>query len=135
VEEWIVIVVSTERCNCSEERIVAEHLNNTCDYVRPTRSNVTQSRRAPSVRDRHMFRELIVIDTCVMFTNDTLLHTTARFSKFNNWIEFAPFWEMTNSCEENLQSCTRMFLRHLDFVLPSRAQFLSFGRNCFSFTT
>ena len=51
VEEWIVIVVSKERCNCSEEGIVAEHLNNTYDRHVPTSHN----------RDA---RPVCVIDTC-----------------------------------------------------------------------
>ena len=70
-----------------------------------------------------------------MFTDDQPLHSTAQLSKFSSSTERGPFWEMTNSWEENLHICAKMFLRHLDFVLPSRAQFSSFGRNRFSFTT
>jgi hypothetical protein len=63
--------------------------------IREATTQVPQfaTRARNGVRDRHMFRELIVIGTCVMFT---MAHdcTRVRISKFNNWIEFAPFWEM-----------------------------------------
>jgi hypothetical protein len=88
-----------------------------------------------SVRDRHTFRELIVISASVMLTVTLPTARDCAVGKFNNGIECVPLWEMTNSCEENLRNRAKMFLRRLDFVLPSRAQFLSFGRNCFSFRT
>jgi hypothetical protein len=126
-------IVSKRGLRCPGEGIgVVPSISTIC--TTDTRSNVhtivTRSKCARSTHVSRIDRDRHLRDV----HDDTLLRRSARFSKFNNSIEFAPFWEMTNSSEENLRSCTKMFLRRLDFVLPSRAQFSSFGRHHVLFT-
>ena len=123
-EAEIMRVGRESRCRQSQQ--LREPLS---EGLAPT--NVSQR----CARSTHQLRKLIVIRTAFVFTvarNCTRLRSA---SEFNNWIEGMPFWEMTFSCEDNLRNCTKMFLRHLDFLLPSEHNFSSFGRRFFSFTT
>ena len=79
-----------------------------------------------------MFRILIVCRARILSKTGTQLHATAIRTRL-----YSPhiFSEMTVLNEENPQVCTKKFLCHLDFLLPSNAQFSSLYSPTLSFST